>query len=61
MSRAVIASAAAAAIAAAAAWLVVTGVQRPPIHSSAMVTPATAERVAGRSTIKIRTASLPIR
>ena len=44
MSRAVIAGAVAAVIAAAAAWLVVTGAQRPPVHSSAMVMPAAAEQ-----------------
>ena len=60
MSRVVIVSAAAAAIAAASAWLVVTGPQRPPTHSTAMVTPAIGE--SGRPIyIKIRTASLPIR
>ena len=44
MSRAVIAAAVAVVITAAAAWLVVTGAQRPPVHSGAMVTPAAAEQ-----------------
>jgi Cu(I)/Ag(I) efflux system membrane fusion protein len=43
MSRAVIASAAAVAITATAAWLVVTGAQRPPGRSAAIVAPAVAE------------------
>jgi Cu(I)/Ag(I) efflux system membrane fusion protein len=44
MSRAVIAAAVTVVITAAAAWLVVTGAQRPPVHSVAMVTPALAEQ-----------------
>jgi Cu(I)/Ag(I) efflux system membrane fusion protein len=44
MSRAVIATAVTVVITAAAAWLVVTGAQRPPVHSVAMVTPALAEQ-----------------
>jgi Cu(I)/Ag(I) efflux system membrane fusion protein len=44
MNRAVIAAAVAVVITAAAAWLVVTGAQRPPVHSVAMVTPASAEQ-----------------
>src|SRR5256885_1492170 len=47
MSRAVIAGAAAAVVAAAAAWFAVTGVERPPVRSVVMATPAPAKQSSG--------------